>query len=163
MAEQISITVIDGCVDRAAALEIVASLDTAAQVEVERLLYYPYQRFSATGCVPGLFANRDVESECLVDAINGVAATSDDFETREVEAESADVLEPQVAHSAARKSARRYVSHSLGRNSKSIADFMVAVVEAGVVYKAFWMVRSGRQRFIVDSATGYLHTIRKVA
>ena len=163
MPERESFEVIDAHIDAGAAQQIVATLDPQAGARVRQCVYYPYYRFVVECSVASLFTKYDIVTQCLVDGSRGIAATTDPFETRTQSILVAEVLTTRVSDNEAERQARRFMSHALGRKSRSIADFSVKISGNGIVYKGFWLARSGTHSLIVDSVTGHLHTLRQAA
>jgi hypothetical protein len=163
VVEQISIDIIEANVDAGAALQIIASLDESVEASVGRLIYYPYYYYSAVCRVSSLFAKRRINAHCLVDGSRGIAATADRFQITPQLVLATDMLGTNISITDAQRQAARYLSHALGRKTRSIANFEVEIESKGVAYKAFWLAQSGEHEFIVDSVTGCLHTLRKAA
>ena len=63
----------------------------------------------------------------------------------------------------AKKSARRFLSHNLGRGMKMIGHFNIALESRGVIYKSYWLVRCEGALVMVDGVTGSLHTLDRRA
>jgi hypothetical protein len=158
-----SVRIITVNVDDHEAVRIVDAIGDNADVSVNGRVYYPYYSFTATCLVPNFFGKTKVKTRCLVDASHGAASTADRFETQPLEVEGADIVRIGITADKARRQAVRYVSHALGRESRSIADFDVQLTGPEMVFKKFWLVRCGAHRFIVDSVTGRLHGISRAA
>ena len=54
--------------------------------------YYPYYLFQANYQVPILFLQKQLSVNCMIDALNGQAATTDSFQVFETEVTREDVL-----------------------------------------------------------------------
>lgn len=124
-----------------------------------RRVCYPYHWFLATGSAPGLFGRRSIELDCLVDARNGDASTSDRFDTERREMSADDILPMVSGVAAAERAARRCLTHTLTRRLRTIADFRVRPHYQGLVYKTFWLIDCDGQEIIVDSANGAWHLL----
>jgi len=137
-----------------AALSVVRELTLDDDAAVERKIYFPYFRFDAKCKVPALFGRKETVIPCLVDAINNVAATADPVAIDSTSVPAGSALPSDHSVDQAEREARRYLQHHLGRRLRTIADFGVELEALGIVHKAFWIVRSGSARVIVDSVTG---------
>jgi hypothetical protein len=163
MTEFSDIVVFPAHVDSATALQIVAAVDPHADVSIGRLLYYPYFYFAASCSVKSVFVRRQIPAKCLVDGSRGIAATADGFEASKQTVPTEAILGTLVSPGEATRQARRYLGHSLGKKTRSIANFEVDLENRGIVYKGFWLVECGSHAFIVDSITGHLHALRQAA
>lgn len=145
------------------AASIAASIAGSAQFRVEREVFYPYLHFTAKSIIPTLFAKQEFVTRCLVDGRRGFAATADEFKVSNRSLASSDILEAGLPLAAAENAARRYVSHLLTRNARTITHFNVELEFLGTVYKSFWLLRNGRREFILDSVTGQFHGLSRAA
>ena len=103
---------------------------------------------------PFLLARKQLKIDCLIDGLNGQAATSDMFLLKNIEAHSNDVLNKKVNRELAYKSGKRYVINSLSRKFKSISNFNVTMDFKSTVYKSFWVIEYENISLIVDSING---------
>jgi len=159
MADRHFLNVIRQDVDAAAALRKIDALAGAATACIERKMYYPYYRFRADCVVPTLFGKKAMTVNCLVDGISGMGATADSFSI-EPETVSADaLLQIDVSAEEAEVSARRIISHQLGRKLRMIASFQVDIEPQSIVYKGFWIIRSQDTLVMVDSTSGCIHPL----
>ena len=116
--------------------------------------FYPYFHFHVNYQAPFLFARKQLKIDCLIDGLNGQAATSDMFLLKDIEAYSDDVLNKKVNRERAYKSGKRYVINSLSRKFKSISNFNVTMNFKSTVYKSFWVIEYEDISLIVDSING---------
>ena len=116
--------------------------------------FYPYFHFHVNYQAPFLFARKQLKIDCLIDGLNGQAATSDMFLLKDIEAYSDDVLNKKVNRERAYKSGKRYVINSLSRKFKSISNFNVTMNFKSTVYKSFWVIEYENISLIVDSING---------
>lgn len=156
------LTLIRGEIDSSAALRIVAGM-TAHIPVVERSVLYPYSRFTARCDVPTMIGRKSMTVNCLVDGINGHAATADDFATDTIDSLNETCLQAAISDEDAKRAARRTVTHRLGKQLRVIAPFNVQLESAGTVYRRFWIVRIGDQRIMTDSVTGGMHPLNATA
>lgn len=156
--ELLAVDVVAGHYDRAGAARAVAEV-AKATAHVERCLYYPYHWYRVGGSTPSWLGQREIAWGCLVDARSGVARTADDFDIEQSVVPADDLLQPRKDSVTAERQAERYVSHALGRSLRTIADFDVELDHRGVVYKAFWILRCGEVRVLLDSTSGELHVL----
>lgn len=163
MTEQVDIEVVAAQIDITAASQLVASVDPHAHVSINRPIYYPYYYFAASCRVKSLFVNREIPANCLVDGSRGIAATADGFEPSKESVSAEAMLETLVSPDDAKRQARRYLGHALGKKTRSIANFEIDLENRGVVYKKFWLAECGDHAFIVDSVTGHLHALSRAA
>jgi hypothetical protein len=73
------------------------------------------------------------------------------------------VLRMTVVNDEAHRAAYRILMHQMSRRCKMIASFDICLAKRGIVYKAFWILRSRNVRFMVDSVTGGMHPLRALA
>jgi len=125
---------------------------------VERVLY-PYFVFDATCAMPALAGRRRLGMHCLVDAMNGIGATADPFETIDAPRRRSRELKPEIDAAAAGRTAERTVTHRLSKRLRTVASFDATLEPGGIVYKIFWIVDCGGYRVLVDSVTGGLHPL----
>lgn len=152
--------IVRGAINSVEALCVVASLTGDVDASVEREIAYPYFCFDADCSLPTLAGRRPLRMVCLVDAVNGLGATADGFELEKRSLQSADLMASEIDDDEAAAIAERTVSHRLGRRLRTIASFDVSLSSRGLVYKRFWIVRSGDARVMVDSTTGGLHPLK---
>jgi len=163
MATHKALTIIREQVDADAARRSVVSLTGGSMVTVEGSVLYPYVRFTAECSVPTMVGRKHINVECLVDGVNGLAATADPVVAEERIADNETLLQTRISGDAARRSAQRTVTHQLGRKFKTIAAFDVALQPAGNIYKRFWIIRVGDSRIMTDSVTGNMHQLNATA
>ncbi len=160
MADEKMLKVIREQVDASAALQsIYAAREDVAGV-IEQKLFYPYYRFKAGCKVPTMIGKQEVAVDCLVDAINGLGATTDPFATEQLLITDENRLKPEISNREAEKVAHRTVTHQLGKKLKVIAPFDVTLEAKGMIYRNFWIVRVGDSWIMVDSVTGSMHPVR---
>jgi hypothetical protein len=152
------LTLIRGEIDANAALRNLEGM-TAHIPVVERSVLYPYSRFTATCEVPTMIGRKSMTMNCLVDDINGHAATADDFATDTIDSLNETCLQAAISDDDAKRAARRTVAHRLGKRLRVIAPFNVQLESAGKVYRRFWIIRIGGQRIMTDSVTGGMHPL----
>tara|TARA_B100001142_G_scaffold318775_1_gene361338 strand:- start:1249 stop:1746 length:498 start_codon:yes stop_codon:yes gene_type:complete len=116
--------------------------------------FYPYFHFQVNYQAPFLLARKQLKIDCLIDGLNGQAATSDIFLLKNIEAYSDDILNKKVNRERAQISGKRYVINSLSRKFKSISNFNVIMNFKSTVYKSFWVIEYENISLIVDSING---------
>jgi hypothetical protein len=116
--------------------------------------FYPYFHFRVNYQTPFLLARKQLKIDCLIDGLNGHAATSDKFSLKNIEANSNDILNKKVNREHAYKSGKRYVINSLSRKFKSISNFNVTMNFKSTVYKSFWVIEYENISLIVDTING---------
>ena len=117
-------------------------------------IHVPYFWYRAAGSAPTPYGRRPFGIDCLVDARNGEASTSDPFALLEKTHPKGNVLRQRVPLRVAQKAAQRCVSNALCRKLRTLADFRLELAARGVVHKTFWVVPSGDELVLVDSVTG---------
>ncbi len=110
-----------------------------------------------------MIGKQEVAVDCLVDAINGLGATTDPFATDQLNLSDENQLKPEITNCEAVKIAQRTVTHELGKKLKMIAPFDVTLDAKGMIYRSFWIVRIGDSRIIIDSVTGGMQPLRASA
>lgn len=159
MSEQQSLSVIQQQVDAATALSSIDALAGAATASIERIMYYPYYRFTANCAVPTLFGRKAMTVNCLVDGVSGLGATASDFSTEPTTVQAEMLLQLAVSAQEAERAAHRTISHQLSRKLRMIATFQVEIEPQSIVYKGFWIVRSKDTLIMVDSSSGCIHPL----
>ena len=134
-----------------------------ADAVYERCVYYPYHSFNADCRVPTLYGEEALQVACLVDGVNALGATSDPFDCETVEVDAEQVMTMKVVNDEAHRAAYRILMHQMSRRLKMIASFDICLAKRGIVYKAFWILRSRDVLFMVDSVTGGMHPLRSLA
>lgn len=119
-----------------------------------REVYFPYLEVEATCNAPGFARTRKLTLRCLVDGVNDLAATSDAFIVDDIKVKASAVVESCIDIARARRTARRYLFHHLGRRAKAILNFGLELHAAKPVYKRFLVVESDAGPLLVDSTTG---------
>ena len=155
----VQVDIVCGSITSRDALRLVSSLTGDKNVTLESEKTYPYYCFDVHCSVPTLAGRKDVSVLCLVDAVNGLGATADRFESGKASVRQENLLVAKIDNDAAAEIARRTVTHSMGRKLRMIATFEVALMPRGIVHKRFWIVRSRESRIMVDSTTGKLHPL----
>jgi len=159
VADKQELNVIRQQVDAAAALRNIDALAGVATACIERKMYYPYYRFTADCVVPTLFGKKAMTVNCLVDGISGMGATADSFSIESLAVSADALLQIDVSAQEAEVSARRIISHQLGRKLRMIASFQVDIEPQSIVYKGFWIIRSQDTLVMVDSTSGCIHPL----
>jgi hypothetical protein len=159
MTEQRSLSVIQQQVDAASALRSIDALSGGATATIERMMYYPYYRFTANCAVPTLFGRKAMTINCLVDGVSGLGATAGDFSLEPATVAADMLLQLAVSAQDAERAAHRTISHQLGRKLRMIATFQVEIEPQSVIYKGFWIVRSKDTLIMVDSSSGCIHPL----
>jgi hypothetical protein len=159
MTEQRSLSVIQQQVDAASALRSIDALSGGATATIERMMYYPYYRFTANCAVPTLFGRKAMIINCLVDGVSGLGATAGDFLLEPATVAADMLLQLAVSAQDAERAAHRTISHQLGRKLRMIATFQVEIEPQSVIYKGFWIVRSKDTLIMVDSSSGCIHPL----
>ena len=137
MTEQQSLSVIRQQVDAATALRSIDALAGAATASIERIMYYPYYRFTANCAVPTLFGRKTMTVNCLVDGVSGLGATASDFSIEPATVPAEMQLQLAVSAQDAERAAHRTISHQLSRKLRMIAAFQVDIEPQSIVYKGF--------------------------
>lgn len=159
MANQSKLSVIQQQVDAATALHKIDGLAGVKAARIERKMYYPYYRFTANCVVPTLFGKKAMVVNCLVDGVNGLGATAGAYSSATVTAPTDALLQFVVSMQEAQRTARRTISHQLGRKLRMIASFEVDVEPQSIVYKGFWIIRTHDTLVMVDSSSGCIHPL----
>lgn len=162
MSKEGILEVICGEIDASAALRNVEGIGGHIPV-VEQSVLYPYRRYTVRCDVPTMIGNKSMTLNCLVDGINGHAATTDDFATDKHNSLRERRLQTFIPDDDAKRAARRTVTHRLGKKLRMIAPFNVQLESAGTVYRRFWIIRIGEQRIMTDSVTGNMHLLDATA
>ncbi len=162
MNKEKTLTVIREQVDSTTALRNVEVMTDVPAV-IEESVLYPYIGFTACCTVPTMIGKKKVSVTCLVDGVNGLGATADSFRTEEALAHDDVRLQSKITADDAQRTARRTVTHRLGKKLKMIAPFDVQLETTGIVYKRFWVIRIGDGRIMADSVTGNMHPLSVTA
>lgn len=160
MSDRQQVVVVRGAINSTDALCIVASLTGDVEASVEKEMIYPYYCFGANCSVPTLAGRKEVSMLCLVDAVNGLGATADNFELKKETVCGEHLLDADIEAGEAAAIAQRTVTHRLGRKLRTITSFDVSVTSRGLVHKRFWIVRTREARVMVDSTNGGLHPLK---
>jgi hypothetical protein len=110
-----------------------------------------------------MFGKESLSINCLVDGINALGATSDAFDVEQILVDEIEIMRMSVVNDEAHRAAYRILMHQLSRRLKMIASFDICLAKRGIVYKAFWILRSRNVRFMIDSVTGGMHPLRALA
>ncbi|MDX1509464.1 MAG: hypothetical protein R3358_14350 [Woeseiaceae bacterium] len=140
--------------DRSVIDVISATADREMPAPDCREVFFPYVRVDATCRAPAFTGTRDLQICCLVDAVNGLAATADAFETEALRVDPQSVVAACTDIEQARRAAQRYLFHHLGRRARAIRDFGIEVTAARLVYKRFLVAQSNAGGVLIDSTTG---------
>jgi hypothetical protein len=160
MSHKEQIVVVRGVINSTDALCIVSSLTGDMDARLENEVVYPYFCFDASCSVPTLAGRKEVSLVCLVDAVNGLGATADNFSLKNEVVHSDMILSIDLDSGAAEEIARRTVTHRIGKKLRMIASFDVAIAPRGIVHKRFWIVQSTEASVLVDSTNGSLHPLK---
>lgn len=151
--------VIQESFDASKACKLISAMTHGEPAVIERKMYYPYFRFDGKCSVPGLFGRRATQLNCLVDAVNGLGATTDHFIVDHRQLNDGEVIATNISHENAMRVAQRTVTHRMTRRLRMIAAFGLALESQGIIYKGFWIVGSASATVMVDSVTGGLHPL----
>ncbi len=163
MAKQEVLHVITQQLDANAAARCLRTMTADDSATFERKVFYPYHRFSADCTVPMIFRKESLSVTCLVDGVNALGATTDPFEVERITVAAEEVMTMKVLNDEAHRAAYRILMHQMSRRLKMIASFDICLAKRGIVYKAFWILRSRDVLFMVDSVTGGMHPLRALA
>jgi hypothetical protein len=163
MARQERIRVINQELDADMAVRCLQTMTGDTAASFERRVFYPYHRFVADCIVPTMFGKESLSINCLVDGINALGATSDAFDVEQILVDEIEIMRMSVVNDEAHRAAYRILMHQLSRRLKMIASFDICLAKRGIVYKAFWILRSRNVRFMIDSVTGGMHPLRALA
>ena len=152
--------VVRGALNATEAMCVVASLTGDFDASVENEILYPYHCFDADCSIPTLAGRRSLTIICLVDAVNGLGATADNFVLKNESVSATSLIGSEVDSTAAGDIAHRTVTHRLGRKLRTISTFDVALTPRGIVHKRFWIVTTNNARVMVDSTSGGLHPLK---
>jgi hypothetical protein len=160
MGKREQVVVVRGSITSTDALCLVSSLTSDVEVTLKPEVIYPYYCFDANCSVPTMAGRKEISLICLVDAVNGLGATADNFELKTETLSSAKLLPIELDTQMAIDIAQRTVTHRMGKKLRMIASFEVSIVPRGIVHKRFWIVQSSDVRVMVDSTTGNLHPLK---
>ncbi len=155
--------VIQESLDASKACELISAMTSGEPAVIERKMYYPYFRFDGKCSVPGLFGRRATQLSCLVDAVNGLGATTDHFNVDYRQLNDGEVIATTISNENAMRVAQRTVTHRMTRRLRMIAPFGLTLEPKDIIYKAFWIVRCASVTVMVDSVTGGLHPLSERA
>jgi len=160
MTKREQVVIVRGSITSTDALCLVSSLTGDVEVQLKPDVIYPYYCFDANCSVPTLAGRKEIKLICLVDAVNGLGATADNFELKTEALPVSKLLPVELDTRAATDIAQRTVTHRMGKKLRMIASFDVSIVPRGMVHKRFWIVQSSDARVMVDSTTGNLHPLK---
>ena len=160
MSKREQVVVVRGSITSTDALCLVSSLTGDVEVKLKPEVIYPYYCFDANCSVPTMAGRKEISLICLVDAVNGLGATADNFELKTETLPVSKLLPVELDIQAATDIAQRTVTHRMGKKLRMIASFDVSIVPRGMVHKRFWIVQSSDARVMVDSTTGNLHPLK---
>ena len=163
MAKEERLTVIEQELDAKLAGRCLRIMTGDDKARFERRVFYPYHSFSADCRVPTMAGDKALRIDCLVDGINALGATSDPFTCDVMTVDAEEVMSMTVVNDEAHRAAYRILMHQMSRRLKMIASFDICLAKKGIVYKAFWILRSRNVLFMVDSVTGGMHPLRSLA
>lgn len=163
MAREKTICVIREQVGSSTALRNVEGMMADVPVFLEGSVLYPYLKLTARSTVPTIVGKRRISVDCLVDGVNGHGATADSYSTEQAIAGGEIRLQTKITVDDAERTARRTVTHRLGKQLKMIAPFDVQLESAGTIYRRFWIIRIGDGRVMADSVTGGMHPLHASA
>jgi hypothetical protein len=155
----LDIKIIRGCVDASEAAGISIASSAGIEAPPPRPIFYPYYWFLFRETVETLLGASSIRISCLVDGRTGLSATSDPFEIELRRVGGGDVLDYSVPEDDALERARRFVRHSpRAARRRALASSRREEVDRSLVYKPFWVVRSGADApassLLVDGVTG---------
>ena len=159
-SEYIAIESVPVEIDRDRAASIIRHLSGDFNVEVQKLIYYPYLWVFFIYSVKTLLGRRkDVKASCFVDLINNQASTTDKFTLEQIKVNPDNVLESDISEDAAFNTASTYLTHSAIHKMKALLVPDYEVVEKKLVYKPIWIVKCRNRnaenfKMIVDACTG---------
>lgn len=159
MTTQGRIAVIRGAIDGKAAARRVAALTASGAASIERRVHYPYFWYRASCAPRTLPGRRRFSPDCLVDAVGGRPTTADRFEVEHIADRDVTRLDARLDAAAAARVAAGFLRHRLARRLRTISDFGLELSDRGLVFKAYWVVRSGVVRVVVDSVTGGVYPL----
>lgn len=133
------------------------------QASYQRRVYYPYHRFVADCMVPTLYGKEALSMNCLVDGVNALGATADPFTVSRTEVPAEELMIMTVTNDAAHRAAYSLLMHQMSKRLRMIASFEICLAKRGIVYKAFWILKSRNVLFMVDSVTGGMHPLKSLA
>jgi hypothetical protein len=160
MTDEAQVVVVRGVITSTDAVCLVSALTGDMDATLAAEVIYPYYCFDANCSVPTMVGRKDVSLVCLVDAVNGLGATADEFELKQETVPASQLLAMELDNDAASRIARRTVTHRVGRKLRMIASFDVSLVPRGMLHKRFWIVQSSGAKVMVDSTTGNLHPLK---
>jgi hypothetical protein len=140
--------------------EEAASIARRAWPEVARSrlrrLYYPYHWFLFRSVARSFLGAGSTRISCLVDARNGLFATSDPFEVVSCSVEEKDVLDCALAESDAEALARQKAPRVVRPRRRSLSAARLELCEHRLVHRPLWVVTTERAGLLVDGVTGAL-------
>lgn len=160
MTKREQVVMVRGSITSTDALCLVSSLTGDVEVQLKPDVIYPYYCFDANCSVPTLAGRKEIKLICLVDAVNGLGATADNFELKTETLAASRLLPVEFDTESAADIAQRTVTHRMGKQLRMITSFDVSLVPRGVVHKRFFIVQSSEARIMVDSTTGSLHPLK---
>ena len=155
-----TIDMIPVSIERDEAASIVLAHAGGYNVQVQKLIYYPYLWVHFRYTVKTLIGkSRVINASCLVDLINNQAATTDRFDIESIEVPADNVLGSDYDVETAFKTATTYLTHSAIHTMKALLVPDYEVIDKKHIFKPFWIVRcTSRNRdsfkVIVDTLTG---------
>lgn len=133
------------------------------EANYQRRVYYPYHRFVADCMVPTLYGKEALSMNCLVDGVNALGATADPFTVSRTEVPAEELMIMKVTNDEAHRAAYSLLMHQMSKRLRMIASFDICLAKRGIVYKAFWILKSRNVLFMVDSVTGGMHPLKSLA
>ena len=159
MSDREPVVVIRGAFNATDALCVVASLTGDLDARVKSDVLFPYYCFDAECQVPTMTGRKPVTVVCMVDAANGLGSTADSFELKKETVLSRKIIETGIDADDAAAVAQRTVTHTLGKNLRTMTSFDTKIHPRGLVYKRFFIVQTEDARLLVDSTTAGWHPL----
>jgi hypothetical protein len=151
-----SLACIPPAVDADGALSIATETGAGPARATPRQLHYPYYWFAFRSTVRTLLGESSTRLRCLVDGRNGHLATSDSFEPVTRAVPDKDVLDCILEEPEAERAARRFAPGAFRARRRSFVEARIELVDGGLVYKPFWIVKVEEGGLLVDGVTGAL-------
>ncbi len=146
-------------ISRSQAASILTAKAGVFKPQVQRMVYYPYLWVHYVYTVKTFLGKRSIRAYILVDLLNNIAATADQFDYEAVLVESESLIPIGVEQETAIKTAETYLLHSAVHKMKTLLLPQAEVQKQETLYKPFWIVkcmdRKRRSfRVLVDGVTG---------
>jgi hypothetical protein len=146
-------------ISRSQAASLLTAKAGVFKPQVQRMVYYPYLWVNYVYTVKTFLGKRSIRAYILVDLLNNIAATADQFDYEPVLVESESLISTEVELETALKTAETYLLHSAIHKMKTLLLPQAEVQKQTTLYKPFWIVkcmdRKRRSfRVLVDGVTG---------